>query len=101
MTIRNQLVILNFGLVRKKHYWSNQCTENYDDLLQIGCIGLIQAIERFDMSKEMPSVRLRSPIFVVKFNTTCECHGARSPTLAGATAAVSVRGTAKAQPSTD
>jgi RNA polymerase sigma-B factor len=51
-TIRNQLVTLNFGLVRKEaHYWSSQCTENYDDLLQIGCIGLIQAIERFDMSK--------------------------------------------------
>lgn len=51
-TIRNQLVTLNIGLVRKEaHYWNNQCTENYDDLLQVGCIGLIQAIERFDMSK--------------------------------------------------
>ena len=51
-TVRNQLVQLNFGLVRKEaHYWINQCTENYDDLLQVGCIGLIRAIERFDMSK--------------------------------------------------
>lgn len=51
-TIRNQLVTLHLGLVRKEgHYWTNQCTESYDDLLQVGCIGLIQAIERFDMSK--------------------------------------------------
>jgi len=51
-TIRNQLVKLNFGLVRKEaHYWSNQCTESYDDLVQVGCMGLIRAIERFDLSK--------------------------------------------------
>jgi RNA polymerase sigma-B factor len=49
---RNQLVELNFGLVRKEaHHWVNQCTESYDDLLQVGCIGLIRAIERFNMSK--------------------------------------------------
>lgn len=51
-TIRNQLVTLNFGLVRKEaHYWSNQCTESYDDLLQVGSIGLIHAVERFELSK--------------------------------------------------
>jgi RNA polymerase sigma-B factor len=51
-TIRNQLVTLNIGLVRKEaHYWSNQCTESYDDLLQVGCLGLMQAIERFEISK--------------------------------------------------
>jgi RNA polymerase sigma-B factor len=50
--LRNRLVELNFGLVRKEaHHWINQCTESYDDLLQVGCIGLIRAIERFDMSK--------------------------------------------------
>jgi RNA polymerase sigma-B factor len=50
--IRNQLVELNVGLVRKEaHHWMNQCTESYEDLLQVGCIGLIHAIERFDMSK--------------------------------------------------
>lgn len=50
--IRNRLVELNFGLVRKEaHHWINQCTESYEDLLQVGCIGLIRAIERFDMSK--------------------------------------------------
>lgn len=51
-TIRNQLVTLNFGLVRKEaHYWSNQCTESYDDLLQVGSMGLIRAVERFELSK--------------------------------------------------
>ncbi|MGI0485348.1 RNA polymerase sigma factor SigF [Pantanalinema rosaneae CENA516] len=50
--IRNRLVELNFGLVRKEaHHWMNQCTESYEDLLQVGSIGLIRAIERFDMSK--------------------------------------------------
>ena len=40
------------GLVRKEaHLWSNQCTESYDDLLQVGCMGLIRAIERFELSK--------------------------------------------------
>lgn len=50
--VRNHLVKLNFGLVRKEaHHWVNQCTENYEDLLQVGCLGLIRAIERFDLSK--------------------------------------------------
>lgn len=50
--IRNELVKLNFGLVRKEaHHWVNQCTESYEDLLQVGSLGLIRAIERFDMSK--------------------------------------------------
>ena len=50
--IRNQLVTLNMGLVRKEaHFWSNQCTESYDDLLQVGSMGLIRAIERFELSK--------------------------------------------------
>jgi RNA polymerase sigma-B factor len=50
--IRNRLVQLNLGLVRKEaHHWVNQCTESYDDLLQVGSLGLIRAIERFDISK--------------------------------------------------
>jgi len=50
--IRNQLVQLNFGLVRKEaHHWVNQCTEGYEDLIQVGSMGLIRAIERFDISK--------------------------------------------------
>jgi RNA polymerase sigma-B factor len=50
--VRNQLVKLNFGLVRKEaHYWINQCHESYEDLLQVGCLGLIRAIEKFEISK--------------------------------------------------
>jgi RNA polymerase sigma-B factor len=50
--LRNRLVNLNIGLVRKEaHHWSNQCSENYEDLLQVGCLGLIRAIERFDLGK--------------------------------------------------
>ncbi|MEA5582678.1 RNA polymerase sigma factor SigF [Nodularia harveyana UHCC-0300] len=51
-TIRNQLVKINFGLVRKEaHYWINQCSESYDDLVQVGYLGLIRAIEKFEISK--------------------------------------------------
>lgn len=50
--IRNEILELNLGLVRKEVcHWLNQCQENYDDLLQVGCIGLIRAIERFDLNK--------------------------------------------------
>ncbi|HEY9823927.1 MAG TPA: RNA polymerase sigma factor SigF [Stenomitos sp.] len=49
---RNQLVQMNLGLVRKEcHRWVTQCNEGFDDLLQVGCIGLIRAIERFDPTK--------------------------------------------------
>jgi RNA polymerase sigma-B factor len=49
---RNQLVQMNLGLVRKEsHRWVGQTTEGFDDLLQVGSIGLIRAIERFDPSK--------------------------------------------------
>jgi RNA polymerase sigma-B factor len=50
--IRNHLVKLNIGLVRKEaHHWANQCTEHYEDLMQVGAMGLIRAIERFDVSR--------------------------------------------------
>ncbi len=48
-TLRNQLVQLNAGLVRKIAFQvSNQCSEPYEDLEQIGYLGLIRAIERYD-----------------------------------------------------
>jgi len=47
--VRNQIVRLNTGLVRKiAHQLSHQCSEPYEDLEQIGFIGLIRAIERFN-----------------------------------------------------
>lgn len=50
--LRNQLVRLNTGLVRKiAHRISHQCTEPYEDLEQIGYLGLIRAVERFDSSQ--------------------------------------------------
>lgn len=52
LEVRNQIMELNLGLVRKEAiHWVNQCGECYDDLLQIGCLGLIRAIERFDIQK--------------------------------------------------
>lgn len=50
--LRNQLVQLNAGLVRKiAHRVSHQCAEPYEDLEQIGYLGLIRAIERFNPSQ--------------------------------------------------
>jgi RNA polymerase sigma-B factor len=50
--IRNQLVQLNIGLVKKEvSYWTHQGTETYEDLLQVGAIGLIGAIERFELDR--------------------------------------------------
>ena len=47
--LRNKLVRLNAGRVRKiAHRVSHQCAEPYEDLEQIGYIGLIRSIERFD-----------------------------------------------------
>ncbi|MBD2022006.1 RNA polymerase sigma factor SigF [Leptolyngbya sp. FACHB-36] len=50
--LRNQLVQMNAGLVRKiAHRISHQCAEPYEDLEQIGYLGLIRAIERFNPSQ--------------------------------------------------
>ena len=52
LKVRNKILELNLGLVRKEVYrWVNRCQENYDDLLQVGVLGLIRAIERFDDQK--------------------------------------------------
>lgn len=51
-SLRNQIMNLNMGLVRKEAYhWVNQCSENYEDLVQVGCLGLIRAIEKFELEK--------------------------------------------------
>ncbi|NJL84200.1 MAG: RNA polymerase sigma factor SigF [Chloroflexaceae bacterium] len=49
LELRNRIVELNAGLVRKvAHCLSQQCAEPYDDLEQIGYLGLIRAIERYN-----------------------------------------------------
>ncbi|NCJ06309.1 sigma-70 family RNA polymerase sigma factor [Synechococcales cyanobacterium C] len=50
--LRNKLVHLNLGLVRKEaHHWIGHTTESFEDLMQVGTLGLIRAIERFDPCK--------------------------------------------------
>ena len=50
--LRNELVQLNIGLVRREaHHWLHRSTESFEDLMQVGSLGLIRAIERFDMTK--------------------------------------------------
>ncbi|WP_036480463.1 RNA polymerase sigma factor SigF [Myxosarcina sp. GI1] len=49
LELRNKLVELNAGLVRKvAHQICRRCNEPYEDLEQIGYLGLIRAIERFE-----------------------------------------------------
>lgn len=50
--LRNCLVDINIGLVRREaHRWLHSSGETFDDLMQVGSIGLIRAIERFDLQK--------------------------------------------------
>lgn len=50
MVARNKLVATNLSLVKKvvDHYSSEDNVITYDDLFQEGCIGLIEAINRFE-----------------------------------------------------
>jgi RNA polymerase sigma-B factor len=49
LDLRNQLVHLHIGLVRQEAYrWLDRCQESFEELVQIGSLGLIRAIERFD-----------------------------------------------------
>src|SRR6478672_3526236 len=50
--LRNKLAEANHGLVRQvAHRFITQCREPFEDLCQIGALGLIRAIERFDPTK--------------------------------------------------
>ncbi len=50
--LRNRLVHMNIGLVRREaHRWIHSSGETFDDLMQIGSLGLIRAVERFDLQK--------------------------------------------------
>ena len=49
VNLRNQIVKLNTGLVKKiANRVSQQCPEPYEDLVQMGYLGLIRAIERYN-----------------------------------------------------
>ena len=51
ISLRNQIVKLNSGLVRKIAYrLSYQCQEPLEDLEQVGYLGLMRSIERFDLN---------------------------------------------------
>ncbi|MFK8186193.1 MAG: sigma-70 family RNA polymerase sigma factor [Phormidesmis sp.] len=50
--IRNRLVQLNIGLVRREAYrFMAISDESFDDLMQVGSLGLIKSVERFDPKK--------------------------------------------------
>ena len=43
---------LNIGLVKKEvHFWADRHSELYDDLLQVGALGLIGAVDRFELNR--------------------------------------------------
>jgi RNA polymerase sigma-B factor len=90
--IRNQLVQLNFGLVRREvQRWRHPANDGYDDLLQIGSLGLIRAIDYFDVSRgkafssfAVPFIRgeiqhyLRDKGFLVRIPRQWEALGHRA-----------------------
>lgn len=50
--LRNRLVQANMGLVRREaHRFRQWCKEPLEDLVQVGVLGLIQAIERFEVER--------------------------------------------------
>lgn len=49
---RNKIVENNLGYVKQiANYYSTKTKENFEDLFQIGVIGLIKAVETYDISK--------------------------------------------------
>ncbi len=50
--LRDRLVRLNIGLVKKEvGFWAERHSELYDDLLQVGSLGLIGAVDRFELNR--------------------------------------------------
>ena len=50
--LRDRIVRLNIGLVKKEvHFWADRHSELYDDLLQMGALGLIGAVDRFELNR--------------------------------------------------
>jgi RNA polymerase sigma factor (sigma-70 family) len=60
--LRNALVEQNLGLVHMTaHKMANYCTLPYEELVQIGTVGLIKAVERFDPTKKRKFSTLAIP----------------------------------------
>ncbi len=50
--LRDRIVRLNIGLVKKEVlFWTDRHSEIYDDLLQVGSLGLIGACDRFELNR--------------------------------------------------
>lgn len=54
VTLRNHLVEMNIGLARQvAHSIAKTTSEPYEDLEQVAMLGLIIAVERYDLTKEL------------------------------------------------
>ncbi len=50
--LRDRIVNLNIGLIKKEvRFWADRQSELYDDLIQVGAIGLIGAVDRFELNR--------------------------------------------------
>jgi RNA polymerase sigma-B factor len=50
--LRDRIVKLNIGLIKKEvRFWADRQSELYEDLLQVGAIGLIGAVDRFELNR--------------------------------------------------
>jgi RNA polymerase sigma-B factor len=53
VAVRNRLIQQNIGLVRKvARQVSRHCAEPFENLVQVGSMGLIMAVERFDVGRD-------------------------------------------------
>ena len=64
ITVREELVNGNLKLVLSILRKFNNRTDNMDDLFQIGCIGLIKAIDNFDLSHNVRFSTYAVPMIV-------------------------------------
>ena len=58
---REQYIKGNLRLVLSVIQRFSNSQENIDDLFQIGCIGLIKAIDNFDITRMLNSLPMQSP----------------------------------------
>ena len=63
-SVKDELVYGNLKLVLSILRKYNNRTDNMDDLFQIGCIGLIKAIDNFDLSHEVKFSTYACPMII-------------------------------------
>ena len=78
MQAREEYIRGNLRLVLSVIKRFSQSNENVDDLFQIGCIGLIKAIDNFDSTLDVKFSTYAVPMISVRFAGFCGIPAIRS-----------------------